>query len=435
MMLLGPILTLPMLKFVFKLCAFKSLAFKSLAFKSLAFKSLAFAFKPFILRFLAVFVGLLLLWPQSLLAASLASGTTVQWSPSAAPSPEAQETGFARAFGPQDWQFPQDFGPHPQYQTEWWYYTGNLSTPENRPFGFQLTFFRQALTPVPALPAEASPWRTPQLYSAHFTVSDIQADRFYQFERFSRGAVGLAGAQADPYGVWLQDWSATTEGDRVRLRGKAEGVAIDLRLTPTQPILQGNQGLSQKGPEPGNASYYYSQVQQATQGTVALDQQRFTVQGVTWMDHEYSTSSLSPGTVGWDWFSLQDREGSALMLYSLRRGDGSSEPQSAGTFVAATGQQQALHREEWRLEVLETWTSPSTGAQYPSHWRLQVPKLDLEMDIVPQMANQELETALTAYWEGAVRYQGTQGDRALQGQGYVELTGYATAMTRLLASP
>lgn len=381
---------------------------------------------------IVLLLSLFLLWTAPTLAAPTPSGgTTVDWlSPGSAPAPD-----FARVLAPQDWHFPQDFGPHPQYQTEWWYYTGNLATPEQRPFGFQLTFFRQAIaSPAPSL-GNASPWRTPQLYSAHFTVSDIEADRFYQFERFSRGAVALAGAQGDPYGVWLQDWSATTQGTQVSLHGRGDAVELDVVLSPTVPILQGNQGLSQKGPEPGNASYYYSQVQQPTQGTVTIAGQTYSVQGVTWMDHEYSTSSLSPGTVGWDWFSLQGRDGSALMLYNLRQGDGTAEPRSAGTFVASTGQQTKLQPADWQLEVLETWTSPSSHAPYPAHWHLTIPRLNLDLDIQPQMANQELKTAAATYWEGAVRYEGIQGEDAIAGQGYGELTGYATRLDRLLGSP
>ena len=419
-----------MLKFVFKSCALKSLALRSLAFKPLAL-----VFKSLTLQFLAVFIGLLLLWPQSLLAAPLASGTTVQWSMPAAPNPEAQDADFARAFGPQDWQFPQDFGPHPQYQTEWWYYTGNLSTPENRPFGFQLTFFRQALTPVTALSPEASPWRTPQLYSAHFTVSDIEADRFYQFERFSRGAVGLAGAQSDPYGVWLQDWHIVQTADGLQLTAQAPGVALTLGLHDTPPVLQGDRGFSAKADSPGNASQYYSQVQQPSQGRLTLGGTVYRVTGQTWMDHEFATQPLSAETQGWDWFSVELDDGGALMLCEIRRQDGSREPLSYGLYRSATGVTQSLSGSDFSITVQDHWTSPQSGVTYPDRWSLTVPSLALSLKAVPQMANQELLTATAVYWEGAVQYRGTQGDRDLQGQGYVELTGYADPMTRLLASP
>lgn len=397
-------------------------------------------------------IGVLLSWCLGLspvLAATPTggTGTAVNWLPlDSGDNSEVTVPGFAQVLGPQDWHFPEDFGPHPQYQTEWWYYTGNLETPEHRPFGFQLTFFRQSLAPESPHRPDTSPWRTPQLYSAHFTVSDIADDRFYQFERFSRSAVGLAGSQGDPYGVWLQDWSVKTQGQQVYLQGRAQTVALNLVLSPTPPVLQGHQGFSPKGPEPGNASYYYSQVQQPTHGEVIIAGQRYPVQGLTWMDHEYSTSSLSPGTVGWDWFALQGDDGSATMLYNLRREDGTPEPRSAGTFVSCArqhapcasrqaNQQTQLQPTDWQLRVLETWTSPQSHTQYPTRWHLRIPRLSLDLDIAAQMENQELVTAAATYWEGAVRYEGTQGDRPVKGQGYVEMTGYATRLDRLLGSP
>ncbi len=358
------------------------------------------------------------------------AGSSIQWGE----VPAAQ--GFARAFTPRQWRFPADFGAHPDHQTEWWYYTGNLETEAGRAFGYQFTVFRQALVPEdpPALTSAdgGSHWRTPQVYSAHFTVSDIATDTFLQEERFARGALGLAGAEADPYAVWLNDWRISAEGpDRVRLRAATDAMAIDLTLRQSRPpVLQGQDGLSRKGPEPGNASHYYSLVQQPTEGTITVAGRDHAVHGVSWKDHEFSTSVLSPGTVGWDWFSAQFENGSALMLYGLRREDGRKEPFSGGRWIDADGEVE-LGADDYTLTVKRTWRSPHSGARYPAAWTLTIPRLDLELVITPQMADQELSTASATYWEGALGYQGHRGEQSLLGQGYGELTGYADRLDSL----
>jgi predicted secreted hydrolase len=358
-------------------------------------------------------------------------------------APPAASSGFRQALAPQPWQFPRDFGPHEDYQTEWWYYTGNLETEAGRSFGFQLTFFRQALATSESTvaqrseqsqPTARSAWRGNQIYSAHFTLSDIAEQRFYPFERFSRGRVGLAGAAADPYHVWLEDWSATeTAPGQVRLQATNGAVGVDLTVSQSlPPILQGDRGWSVKGPEPGNASYYYSLVQQPTRGTVTLQGKSYSVTGLTWKDHEYSTSALSPGTVGWDWFSIQLQDGAALMLYALRHEDGSLEAASAGTYIAADGTTQPLSTADWQMKVLKTWKSPASGAVYPAQWSIALPKLDLTLQAQPLMPNQELNTTTATYWEGAVQFTGTQSNRPIAGQGYVELTGYADRLDAIL---
>lgn len=334
--------------------------------------------------------------------------------------------GYARATRPNAVQFPRDLGPHDDYQTEWWYYTGNLQTADGRPFGFQLTFFRSALTPPAAAPAaDGSPWRTNQVYLAHFTISDIVNNAFYPAERFSRGAAGLAGAAAAPYHVWLQDWTAQeVAAGQVRLFARADAVALDLTLTQTlPPVLHGDGGLSQKGPQPGNASYYYSIVQQQVQGQVRIGEQAYAVTGLAWTDHEYSTSALNPGAVGWDWFSIQLDDGAALMFFQIRRQDGSLEPYSSGSFIAADGAVTPLRLGEWTLTTGRTWTSPTSGVTYPVSWQIAVPALDLRLAGAALMPNQELNVS-TTYWEGAVSYTGTRADQPITAQGYVEMTGY-----------
>lgn len=350
-------------------------------------------------------------------------------------------SGFRKVMAPQTWHFPADFGAHEDYQTEWWYYTGNLATDEGRPFGFQFTFFRQALTPVrsaniDSAGVEASHWRNNQVYSAHLTISDIEQEQFYPYERFSRGTISLAGATAEPYRVWLEDWSATeVEPGKVRLQAKTNDVALDLIVEQTlPPILQGDRGFSVKGLEPGAASYYYSLVQQPTTGSITVKGHNYDVTGLTWKDHEYSTSSLSVGTVGWDWFSIQFDNGSALMLYLLRHEDGTPEITSAGTFIAQSGETVVLNRQDYQIKVLDTWKSPKSGAVYPAKWTIEIPKLDLVLQAQPLMADQELNVATATYWEGAVAFTGTQQGNPLTGKGYVELTGYANRLDSVLSA-
>lgn len=337
--------------------------------------------------------------------------------------------GFARATEPDAIEFPRDLGPHDDYQTEWWYYTGNLATADGRPFGFQFTIFRRALVPPGELAAGDSDWRNGQVYLAHFAVSDIGAGEFHAAERFSRGAAGLAGAQADPYRVWLEDWSVEQIAPgQVRLRARTDEAALDLTLAETlPPVLHGDGGLSQKGPEPGNASYYYSIVQQQAVGTVTTGGESFAVSGQAWKDHEWSTSALSAGAVGWDWFSLQLDNGGALMLFEIRREDGTREATSAGSYIAPDGTITHLALGDWSLAVMDTWTSPTSGAEYPAGWRISVPSAGLELEGRPLMADQELNLS-TVYWEGAVEFSGTLDGAPVGASGYIEMTGYAGTM-------
>ncbi|MDA8220018.1 MAG: hypothetical protein M0Z94_20645 [Dehalococcoidales bacterium] len=343
----------------------------------------------------------------------------------------ANTSGFATASAPRQFAFPADHGPHPEFRNEWWYFTGNLETAEGRHFGYQLTFFRTALSPES--PARESEWATNQVYMAHFTVTDVETGQFHAFERFSRGAVGLAGAQAQPLRVWLEDWSvaappgATGQEPQppLRLQAAQDGVAVDLSLESLKPVvLQGDAGLSQKGAEPGNASYYYSLTRVQTSGTVAVGGQSYQVDGLTWMDREWSTSALSEDEAGWDWFSLQLGDGRELMYYQLRRKDGTVEPFSGGTLVLADGSVRRLGPGDVAVEVLDHWTSPRDGASYPAKWRLRVPSAQLDLELTPYVADQELDVTVR-YWEGAVRAQGTSAGSPVAGSGYVELTGYA----------
>jgi predicted secreted hydrolase len=336
-------------------------------------------------------------------------------------------TGFAQVEGDPGLTFPAAQGPHPDYQTEWWYYTGNLHTADGRQFGYQLTFFRRALEPANLRSSRASGWAAEQIYMGHFAVTDVTGGQHVEFERLSRGAAGLAGAQADPYHVWLEDWTVEqTSPDQYRITAQEEGIALDLTLVEGKPpALHGKQGYSQKGPEAGNASAYYSQTRLLAEGTIMVDGKTFPVTGLSWMDHEYSTSALSDGQIGWDWFSLQLDDNTELMLYQIRRADGSIDPYSRGSYIDAESQVAALDRlaGNFEIAVLGEWTSPASGAVYPSGWRVTLPEYGLDLTLEPLLDDQEMNLS-TVYWEGAVRISGTRNGTAISGMGYVELTGY-----------
>ncbi len=349
--------------------------------------------------------------------------------------PAAPSTGpYAQVTGPERLSFPKDFGPHTDFRTEWWYYTGNLATADGRKFGFQLTFFRRAVEPPADRVKRASDWATDQVYLAHFTLTDVSAKQFHYFERLERGAAGLAGATVTPaFQVWLHDWSvAQTGSNDYRLQAEEQGIAIDLRLVDaTGPVLQGDRGYSQKGPQTGNASLYFSQPRLESQGTVTAGGQTYEVSGVSWMDREISTSALSKGEVGWDWFALHLDDGSQLMAYVLRRSDGSISAFSSGTLIAPDGATRHLTQNDFQIAVESTWKSPHSGGVYPSHWKLSIPSAGLELDIQPLLADQELNVSFI-YWEGAVQFHGTYGGKPVAGLGYVELTGYAKSMEGIL---
>ena len=342
-------------------------------------------------------------------------------------------TGFERALAPRAFSFPDDHGPHPRFRSEWWYYTGNLADATGRRFGYQLTFFRIALAAAPA--PRASAWATDTAWMAHFALTDVANGKFLAASRLGRGALGLAGATAQPFRVWLEDWSArgmVPDGAHppMHLAASDGDVAIDLTVTTRKPpVLQGERGLSRKGRGEGNASYYYSLTRLATAGHVRIGDARIAVSGTSWMDREWSTSAMEPDQVGWDWFAIALDDGRELMVYRLRRADGSIDPFSAGTHVRQDGNTIRLTPADVTVAVLERWTSPRGGVRYPSRWRLTLPGHEITLDVAPRVADQEWIDPVR-YWEGAVDVRGTAASRALTGQGYVELVGYAPSAPR-----
>lgn len=335
--------------------------------------------------------------------------------------------GFKQVDGSRPLTFPQDLGPHEDFSTEWWYYTGNLETNEGRRFGFELTIFRVGLLPPTVKVPADSKWYSRSVYYAHFAMSDIGEDRFYAFERYSRPGPGLAGAQASPYRVWLDDWSIADNGkNSYRLQAEQEGISLDLALTDEMGIvLHGQNGYTRGGEGATNAAYYYSQPRLQADGTVSLNGKSYSVHGLAWKDHEFSSGILDKNQVGWDWFSLQFENGTALMLYQLRQRDGDISASSSGTFILADGKPQAMQKSDFEISILDTWRSPHSQGVYPSHWKVHLKQPDCELEVRPWMADQELHFPAVTYWEGAVHFEGTCNGQPARGNGYVELTGYA----------
>jgi predicted secreted hydrolase len=320
-------------------------------------------------------------------------------------------------------QFPRDHFDHPGYRTEWWYYTGNLQAADGHRYGFELVFFRQGERRGPA--ANPSAWRVDDLYLAHLAWTDIDGRRFHSYRRLNRAGPGIAGASLEQARLWNGNWEAKWDiaAGRQVLMAVADNVRFTLCLTARKPpVLNGENGLSRKAEGEGKASYYVSMTRLEVEGTF----NGAAVTGLAWMDHEWFTHQLEENQRGWDWFSVQLDDSTELMLFQLRRMDGSIDPFSAGTFVASDGRATRLNRSDFELTPETWWTSPKTGARYPTAWRVRVPSLRLELGCAAAFEAQELasdDESTPPYWEGAVLYSGTSS-----GRGYLEMTGYAKPM-------
>jgi len=339
---------------------------------------------------------------------------------------------WRQAIGPWQWVFPRDHGSHPEFRTEWWYFTGNLTDPSKKRFGYQLTFFRQGV--IFEVNNPSHPWAIRDVYLAHFTLTDITAGQFWYTDRASRKGPGLAGASEEGTDIWLLDWMAKMKGNRIKIEARHQGMELSLVLIPKKPLVfHGQNGLSQKGPMEGQASYYFSYTDLEAKGLVKtpLFQTSIRVNGISWFDHEFGSNQLTPNQVGWDWFSLHLSDGEDLMVYFLRRKDGTVEPSSSGTLVTRSGDSVHLKFPDINVEVVDYWKSPKSGGRYPSRWRMKVPSARIEMEISSLVPSQELLTEGSTgviYWEGAVAGKGTSAGKPITCEGYVELTGYARGL-------
>jgi len=340
---------------------------------------------------------------------------------------------WRRALPGYQYQFPRDHFSHPEFRTEWWYYTGNLRTPEGRRFGYELTFFRHAVEPK--LRADAGVWDVRDVWMAHLALSDLDGNRFINTERLNRSGPGLAGVDAAKGRAWNGNWSVQWQlpaATNQKLRAVADRFSFDFDLSSVKPpTVHGTNGVSQKSEGVGRASHYLSLTRIQTRGTLTLDGKAYAVEGLSWMDHEFFSHSLESNQTGWDWFSLQFDDGSELMLYRLRRKDGSVEPYSSGTYIEADGKTRHLKLADFQLQPGRTWTSPANKSAYPIEWTIRVPSLQLECGLRTRLPGQELigkfGTA-PSYWEGAIELTGTKGGAPMRGSGYLEMTGYAGAV-------
>ncbi len=336
---------------------------------------------------------------------------------------------WQRAVHPRAWKFPEDHGMHPTFRTEWWYFTGNLSDAAGGKYGYELTFFRQGLRFVPLNPE--NPWSVRDLFLAHFTMTDQSRGLFRAEDLLSRAGPGLAGARTGRMDVRLLDWSARMTGSVIGIKARQNGMELQLELVPQKPIvIHGHDGLSRKGPEEGEASYYASFTDLETKGTIALGNSgpKVAVTGRSWFDHEFGSNMLAKDQVGWDWFGLHLSDGRDFMIYLLRRADGSLEAASAGTLVEPNGQARHLDLSDISVEVLDRWRSPRSGGNYPSRWRIRISAAEIDIVVTPLLAGQELVAAGLPdliYWEGAAAGEGNSSGRRIAAEGYVELTGYA----------
>ena len=324
--------------------------------------------------------------------------------------------------------FPRDHASHPDFKTEWWYYSGHLQTDDGQRFGYQLTFFRVGIDP--SLRGDRrSRWAVRDLYLAHFALSDLRQRRFLYWDRRSRGALGSAGASAEVFNVWNGEWAAGGDTKTHRVSAMVEGYAIDLTLSPAKrPTIHGRNGVSQKAAGLGRASHYYSLTRMAADGTLTLAGKRHRVSGSSWMDHEFGSNQLTTSQVGWDWFALQLDDGAEVMLYHLRGADGRPDPHSSGSVIQADGRVDHLPLSAFKLAPQEVWRSSKSGGRYPIRWRVQVPERGIDLDVQAAFPDQELDTRASTqviYWEGSVTVSGIAGGRPVSGVGYLEMTGYA----------
>lgn len=338
-------------------------------------------------------------------------------------------TGFKKALKPRTFKFPRDYGPHPAYKNEWWYFTGNLNTKNGRHFGYEFTLFRIGLKPGKS--TKKSGWAANEFYMANLALTDVRNGKFYDYADYSRPSVGLAGAQANPFKIWIDNWSVKANGSNNKLlsmKAKHNGIALNFNLKELlPPVLEGNHGLSQKGSKPGNASYYFSIPRLSTQGSIRIGKKTFHVHGLSWMDREWGTSMLEKGIAGWDWFALQLNNGWDIMYYQLRKDDGLPASTSQGSLIKPAGNKIVIPFRSLKIKVTKHWTSPD-GIRYPSGWKLSFPSHKIELKITPYIPNQELRVSVR-YWEGAVKISGMMNGKRVSGNGYVELTGYGNKMS------
>ncbi len=338
--------------------------------------------------------------------------------------------GFERACGKREFNFPADHSAHPEFRNEWWYITGNLENTDGKRFGFHITFFRIANHPPveEVNNSQSSNWESNEFYMVHLAVSEADGE-IKTYERFSRAAVDLAGAerQADnTVRIWLDEWQLIAKPDQHQqpvwhLQAGEADTHIDLQLSPTKPlVLQGEDGYSQKSEDPCNASYYYSFTRMNVTGSLHTGNTTHQVNGSGWLDREWSSSALGADQSGWDWFALQLNDGRDIMLYQLRRNDGSRDDFSHAVEIDQNGNTNEISIENINIKITRWWQS-DTGNRYPVAGVIHRTDTDETLNFTPLIDNQLLDLTVR-YWEGAITL--TDQENNPVGRGYMELTGY-----------
>jgi predicted secreted hydrolase len=348
--------------------------------------------------------------------------------------------GFLLALPGYEFDFPHDHGAHDAYRTEWWYYTGHLRADDGHRYGFELTFFRVGVPRVapailPAAPRESdagriagatqtSAWELHNLALAHFAITDIDGKAFRFYEKLNRSSPFTAHAADGYLDVFNEGWRATTLPDGSwRIVAAQNGDAIDLTLRARKPpAIHGENGVSVKATGEGYASHYYSMTRLEAAGRV----NRRACNGQAWMDHEFGSSALRENQRGWDWYSVQLDNDSELMLYVIRRADGTPDVTSSGSLITADGRVIPIRHDQMQITTRRTWKSKKSGATYPLGWKISIPTLRISLTLEPLLDDQELvtrESTRVTYWEGAVSVTGS----GVNGEGYVEMTGYDRA--------
>lgn len=324
------------------------------------------------------------------------------------------------------YEFPRDHFNHPDYQTEWWYFTGNVTAADGHRLGFELTFFREGVNRDPKF---GKAWDVADVYLAHLALSDIGGGKFYHTERINRAGPGIAGIDQAQQKIWNGNWKVSWNESDQQLSAIGGPFNFSLWLHPEKPaVIHGENGVSQKAEGPGRASHYISFTRLKASGTIEVNQKTYQVTGLSWMDHEFFTHQLESNQVGWDWLSIQLADNSEIMLYQIRRKDGSVDPYSSGTYVDDHAKSTPLHASDFVLTPSgETWKSAVTSATYPIQWKIAIPKLGIELESKTNLNSQEIsgQTKFApSYWEGAISLSGHRGTAKLDGVGYLEMTGY-----------
>ncbi len=323
--------------------------------------------------------------------------------------------------------FPKDHASHDAFKTEWWYYTGHLVSKDNKRYGYELTFFRTGVDTSSS--PKASPWDVKDIFLAHFAITDKSNRTFHYFEKLNRSGLNSSGAKLDHYYVFNENWSVEQLGDRFVLKADTPDFGLHLSLNSAKPpVVHGLNGVSQKASCKGCASHYYSMTRLKSDGYLYLNGQSVPVTGISWMDHEFGSNQLTAEQVGWDWFSVQLDNNTELMLYVMKKTNNEIDTNSSGTIIYSDGTSKHINQSDFSIKTNRIWKSPHTNGVYPVDWTVKIPSEKLELTLIPTLDDQELRTAKStgvSYWEGATSVKGTVSGKSVDGQAYVEMTGYA----------